>query len=58
MPEKDKETNVNLSDIEINPGLVVKKIENLRKDSAPGPDSTGIHPPSNEGSKKRNCSPA
>jgi hypothetical protein len=42
MPEKERETDANLSDIEISVESIIKKINKLRKDSAPGPDN--IHP--------------
>jgi hypothetical protein len=42
MPEKERETDANLSDIEINVESIIKKINKLRKDSATGPDN--IHP--------------
>jgi hypothetical protein len=42
IPTKDCETNKVLTDIPITAGKIEEKIENLRKDSAPGPD--GIHP--------------
>jgi hypothetical protein len=42
MPTKDRETNKLLTNIEINERLVIKKIDKLKKDSAPGPDN--IHP--------------
>jgi hypothetical protein len=41
-PIKDKETDKSLSDIAITEDLITKKIDKLRKDSAPGPDN--IHP--------------
>jgi hypothetical protein len=42
LPTKNRETNKLLTDIVINERLVVKKIDKLKKDSAPGPDN--IHP--------------
>jgi hypothetical protein len=42
VPEKRRETDKNLSDIVITVDLIKKKIDCLRKDSAPGPDN--IHP--------------
>jgi hypothetical protein len=42
MPTKERETQVSLENITITSELVEKKIQSLRKDSAPGPDN--IHP--------------
>jgi hypothetical protein len=42
LPTKNRETNKLLTDIEVNERLVMKKIDKLKKDSAPGPDN--IHP--------------
>jgi hypothetical protein len=42
LPTKNRETNTVLSDIEITKRDVVRKIDRLKKDSAPGPDD--IHP--------------
>jgi hypothetical protein len=42
LPSKDRETEASLSNIEITTEMIRKKIDNLRKDSAPGPDN--IHP--------------
>jgi hypothetical protein len=42
MPHKEKETNVELSHVAFTQEKVLKKLQNLRSDSAPGPDN--IHP--------------
>jgi hypothetical protein len=42
LPTKNRETNTVLSDIEISRREIIKKIDKLKKDSAPGPDN--IHP--------------
>jgi hypothetical protein len=42
MPHKEKETNVELSHVEFTHDQVLKKLQNLKSDSAPGPDN--IHP--------------
>jgi hypothetical protein len=42
LPTKNRETNTVLSDIEISRKEIIKKIDKLKKDSAPGPDN--IHP--------------
>jgi hypothetical protein len=42
MPRKEKETNVELSHVEFTQDKVLKKLQNLRSDSAPGP--ANIHP--------------
>jgi hypothetical protein len=42
MPTKNRETNKVLTDLEIDERMVIKKIDKLKKDSAPGPDN--IHP--------------
>jgi hypothetical protein len=42
LPTKNRETNTVLSDIEITTRGVMRKIDKLKKDSAPGPDD--IHP--------------
>jgi hypothetical protein len=42
IPDVARQTDVSLTDIKIDNDLIIKKIETLRKDSAPGPDN--IHP--------------
>jgi hypothetical protein len=42
LPQKEKETNVEIGEVTVTREKIMKKIDKLRKDSAPGPD--GIHP--------------
>jgi hypothetical protein len=42
LPQKERETNVQISEVTVTREEIMKKIYKLRKDSAPGPD--GIHP--------------
>jgi hypothetical protein len=42
LPQKERETNVQISEVTVTQEEIMKKIDKLRKDSAPGPD--GIHP--------------
>jgi hypothetical protein len=42
LPHKEKETNVQISEVTVTREQIIKKIDILRSDSAPGPD--GIHP--------------
>jgi hypothetical protein len=42
MPQKVRETNVEISGVEFTRGKLLQKLQNLKADSAPGPDN--IHP--------------